>query len=88
MGEANQNNTFIKRLNSNWREMWGLHGYIMLQLIQSLCKFRVRSLYECFHTRSKCAIRMIIQVTVILITVFWPVCTQISITKDHEFELC
>ena len=37
----------------------------------------------CFHTRAKCAIRMIIQVTVIPMTVFWPVCTEISITKAN-----
>ena len=40
-------------------------------------------LLECFHTRAKCTIRMIIRVTVILMTVFWPMCTQISITKGN-----
>ena len=44
---------------------------------------RVKNLYiiECFHM--KCAIRMIIWATVILITVFWPVGTQISIRKGN-----
>ena len=40
-------------------------------------------LYKCFHKRVKCAIRLIIQVTVILMTVVWPVCKQISITKAN-----
>ena len=31
----------------------------------------------------KCAIRMIIRVTVIQMTIFWPVCMQISITKGN-----
>ena len=31
----------------------------------------------------KCAIRMIIRVNGILLKVFWPVCTQISIMRDN-----
>ena len=36
-----------------------------------------------FTWGQKCTIRMIIRVTVILMTVFWPVCMQISITKAN-----
>ena len=38
---------------------------------------------ECFNMRAKCIIIMIIRVTVILMMVYWPVCTQISITKSN-----
>ena len=41
------------------------------------------SLRRVFTWGQKCAIRMIIWVTVILMTVFWPVCTQISIIKGN-----
>ena len=34
-----------------------------------------------FSHESKCAIRIIIQVMVILMKVVWPMCTQIIITK-------
>ena len=41
---------------------------------------------QCFHTRAKCAIRMIIRVTNILMTVFWLVCTQISTVNSASFK--
>ena len=44
---------------------------------------RTWCLIKRFHTRAKIAVRMIIRVTVILMTVFWPVCTQISISKGN-----
>ena len=36
-----------------------------------------------FHMRAKCKISMIIELRIILMMVFWPVCTQISITKGN-----
>ena len=53
-------------------DLWNLLG------VFHLFKF-MRS--EFVHTRAKCEIRMIIQVTNHDNLVFWPVCTQISITK-------
>ena len=42
---------------------------------------------KCFHTRKKCAIRMIILVTIILMMVFWPMCTQIILTKVFQWRI-
>ena len=39
-----------------------------------------------FTREQKCAIRMIVQVTVILMMVFWPVCMQISITRKGNLN--
>ena len=61
---------------SRKRKLKVLKGLLSLQVI---CHLADR---ECFHVRAKCAIRMIIRVAIILITVFWPVCMQISITKE------
>ena len=43
----------------------------------------IRVILSVFTRGQKCAIRMIIRVNGILLKVFWPVCTQISITRGN-----
>ena len=68
---------FALMANLNETREW--HGNVIPSVASIACYMILRV----FTRGRKCTIRMIIWVTVILMLVFWPVCTQISIMKGN-----